>query len=357
MTAQASISVILAFSLAAGLVPALNGPARRVGLVDHPCHRKRHEGQIPLTGGLAMFLAFAAVMTLQSTWLMSLLPLIVGMAILLSVGLVDDLVDLRALHKLLAQILVACLVVVTTGLELNQLGRLLGNQFGPIGLGPFSELFTIACIAFLINAINMSDGLDGLAGGLCMVLLLMLGVLGWLDGAAVGLVVACFALAMAVLGFLLYNMQSPFRSKASVFMGDAGSMMLGFAIAWLAIKLTISEGSSIYPISIVWILFIPALDTLAVSIRRISQGRSPMAADRAHLHHIIQRCGFSVRETVGLMHVSAMICGLIGVMGWYLKLPEALLFGAAAGIMLSYMLLLINAHRIMRWRLRRLRRN
>jgi len=353
--AQSAPLILLAFAVSVGLVPALNGPARRIGLVDHPCHRKRHEGQIPLTGGLAMFLAFLAALAFHAEWIAPLYWLLIGMTLLLSVGLLDDLYDMRALHKLVAQLMVAGLLVLVGGLEINRLGEILGPAVGPVGLGPFSELFTIACIVFLINAINMSDGMDGLAGGLGMVLLVMLGVLGWLGGAEAALVAACFLLAFAVLGFLFYNAQSPFRRKASVFMGDAGSMMLGVAIAWLSISIVNSDGVTLYPISIAWLLLVPAMDTLAVSLRRISQGRSPMAPDRAHLHHIILRCGFSVRSTVKIVHLVAMGSAAAGIAGWYYDLPEWLMFGLAAVIMALYIVVLINAHRIVRWHLRKRR--
>jgi UDP-GlcNAc:undecaprenyl-phosphate GlcNAc-1-phosphate transferase len=355
VTAQSALLIFLAFAVSIGLVPALNGPARRIGLVDHPCHRKRHQGQIPLTGGLAMFLAFLVALAFHSEWIAPLYWLLTGMTLLLSVGLLDDLYDMRALHKLLAQLLVAALLVLVGGLEINQLGEILGAAVGPVGLGPFSEIFTIACIVFLINAINMADGMDGLAGGLGMVLLVMLGLLGWLGGADAALVAACFLLAFAVLGFLFYNAQSPFRQRASVFMGDAGSMMLGVAIAWLSISIVNSDSANLYPISIAWLLLVPAMDTLAVSLRRISQGRSPMAPDRAHLHHIVLRCGFSVRSTVKIVHLAAMWSAAVGIAGWYFDVPEGLLFALAAAIMLGYIVALINAHRIVRWHLRKRR--
>jgi len=346
----------MAFVIAAGLVPALKKPARRLGLVDHPCRRKRHDGQIPLTGGLAMFLAFMTALLINFSYLGTYASLLGGMCILLIVGMLDDLLDIRALYKLTAQVLVATIMVLVSGLEVHQLGSIFGAEVGKIGLGPFSIPFTIACVVFLINAINMSDGLDGLAGGTGMFILLMLALLGWLNGAPTSLVVVCLVLATAVIGFLMYNLQSPFRQKASAFMGDAGSMMLGFGIAWLTIAMVTAESTSVYPVSIAWLLLIPATDTLAVSVRRISMGKSPMAADRSHLHHIIQRCGFSVRNTVRIIHLAVVFTGSVGVFGWYYKLPEWLLFVAAAGCMVGYMLLLANAHRIMRWRLRLVRR-
>ncbi len=355
LTMQGGTMVGMAFLVAAGLVPALSGPARRLGLVDNPCRRKRHEGQIPLTGGLAMFLAFFAAMLLNHSLFGPYASLLGGMGILLLVGLLDDLVDIRALYKLAAQVLVATLMVLVSGLEVHQLGPLFGPAVGPVGLGPFSVPFTVACVVFLINAINMSDGLDGLAGGIGLCVLLMLALIGWLDGAPWSLVTLCLVLAMAVLGFLMYNLQSPFRRQASAFMGDAGSMMLGFGVAWLAIAMATAEQKTVYPVTVAWLLLIPTMDTLAVSVRRMLLGRSPMAADRSHLHHIILRCGFSVKNTVRIIHMAVLLSGGIGIAGWYYGLPQWLLFATAAVTVLGYMTLLASAHRILRWRLRRIR--
>ncbi|MEN1727383.1 MAG: MraY family glycosyltransferase [Pseudomonadota bacterium] len=337
------------------LIPVLATPARVLGLVDNPCHRKRHEGQIPLTGGLAMFLAFLAALIFQWSWLPSLASLLMGMGVMLAVGLTDDLIDVRPLYRLAWQVLAATVFVLFSGLEVIQMGQLFGTWVGPIGMGPFSEVFTVACVVFLINAINMSDGMDGLAGGICFFTLLMLGLLGWMDGASPMLVLVSFTVALSVLGFLLFNIQTPWRSRASAFMGDAGSMMLGFAIAWLAIAIATAEGSTVYPISIAWLLLVPAMDTLAVSVRRIRQGRSPMSADRCHLHHILHRSGWSNQTTVRIVHLLVLLSGAIGVLGWWVQASEGLMFGLAALVMLGYMQFLARAHRFLRWRQRRLR--
>jgi UDP-GlcNAc:undecaprenyl-phosphate GlcNAc-1-phosphate transferase len=357
MTLHSGWLAAMAFAVSAGLVPALRGPAVRLGLVDRPCHRKRHEGTIPLTGGLAMFLAFLAALLVGVGHFGNHAGLVIGMTVLLIAGVVDDLIDLRALFKLLIQVTVATVVVIATDLQIRQLGPLFGPAIGNVGLGPMSVPFTVACFVFMINVINMADGVDGLAGGLGVIMLSLIALVGWLGGAPTSLVGLSLILATAAAGFLLWNMRFPFRSKAAAFMGDAGSMMLGFAIAWMAIATATSPSASIYPITIAWVLLIPCMDTIAVSIRRISQGRSPMAADRAHLHHIFQRCHFSVTATVGMIHFLTLATGLLGILGWWLELPQWLLFLLAAMTIVGYTLLLMSAHRLIRWRTRRLRYN
>jgi len=350
LTVQTVATLIAAFLLTAGLIPALRSPAQRLGLVDQPCHRKRHEGQVPLTGGLAMFLAFIVALSIQWVWLPSLASLLLGMLIMLAVGVADDLFDIRPLYKLLSQILVATVFVLLSGLEVIHMGQIFGTWIGPIGMGPFSEVFTVACVVFLINAINMSDGMDGLAGGICFFLLMMLGTVGLMDGAEPMLVSACFALGLTVAGFLLFNIRTPWRRRAGAFMGDAGSMMLGFAIAWLAIALANTEGSSVYPITTAWLLLVPAMDTLAVFFRRARQGRSPMSADRSHLHHILHRSGYSETATVRIVHALVLLAGAIGILGWWFQASEGLMFALAALVIVGYMLFLARASRFIRWR-------
>ena len=344
-----------AFLIAAVMVPMLRAPAAALGLLDHPDRRKRHEGCTPLTGGLAMFIAVIATLGLHFYTLTDFGGLILGMAVLLVMGLIDDLVDVRAIFRLVVQIGVATAAVVGFGLEVRELGELLGPAFGTISLGPFSTIFTVISMVFMINVINMADGVDGLAGGICVLLFGMLALIAWLSGAPSSLFMLCLITAAATAGFLMWNMRLPFRSRASAFMGDAGSMMLGFAAAWLAtaIATTPGNGQAVYPIVIVFVLLVPSMDTVAIILRRLSQGRSPMSPDRAHLHHILRRCGLSVPATVGLIHLSVLCSGLLGIFAWQMNLPEWPMFLMASMLILGYSFALINSHKILRWQLRK----
>lgn len=350
-----TLATLTAFLVATLMVPALHQPARRIGLTDDPCRRKRHNGSIPLTGGLAMFVAVLAALTFHSPFLFDYASLVMGMAVLLAVGLADDLFELRALHRLLVQVMVAGVSVHWSGLDVSQLGQLFGPTVGWVGLGQFSPLFTILSIVFLINVINMTDGVDGLAGGITMLFFALLAVIAWLSASPASLVAMCLIMMAATGGFLVWNMRFPFRSNASAFMGDAGSMMLGFAAAWLAIAVAVmpGDGPRVYPIVIVWVLLVPSMDTIAVTVRRLSRGRSPMAPDRTHLHHIMRRCGLSVTTTVGLIHLSILMTGLFGIIAWQAEVPEWILFTLATALIVGYTLALLSAHRILRWGLRR----
>ena len=347
------LALLVAFLVAGVLIPAFDGPAHRLGLIDHPDHRKRHAKPTPLTGGLGVFAGFAVAIFVLGTPMAPYWSLIFGMIVLLLTGLADDLVDVSAKARLLIQIGVGCLMVYGGGLQINILGEIFGPAYGPVGLGLFAGPFSVACVVFMINAINMSDGLDGLAGGSCLFIFALLAMAGWMSGASLNLVVIPMTLALATLGFLVHNLRMPGRERARVFLGDAGSMMLGFAIAWLAVAIHKDPGANIYPISMAWILIVPAMDTLALFFRRIHLGKSPFAPDRTHLHHIFRRCGYGVATTVHLIHLLVVATGLFGILAWQYRWPEWLMFAGAAGILLGYQVFLANAHRVLKWHRRR----
>lgn len=355
-SAEIATALIAAFAVTSLLVPAIEGPAQRMGLVDHPDYRKRHKRPTPLTGGLGIFAGFIIGLLVFGITFTPFWTLIVGMIVLLIVGLVDDLVEISARARFLIQIAVACLMVYGGDAEIRVLGDLFGSAYGPVGLGIFSGPFTVACVVFMINAINMTDGLDGLAGGIGVIMFSLLALAGWLSGAPTDLIAIALLMALATAGFLVHNIRLPGRMQARAFLGDTGSMLLGYSIAWLAVALgTQSGGDRVYPITIALVLIVPGVDTVSLVLRRIHLGRSPFSADRTHLHHIIQRCGYSCATTVHIIHLAILATGLIGIVGWQNRWPEWMLFAFAAGGMISYQVLLSNAHRIMRWHHRRRR--
>jgi len=201
----------------------------------------------------------------------------------------------------------------------------------------------------LINGINMADGTDGLAGGMTAVALVMLLVAAVMGGAHRSFVAVNAVMLAAVIGFLCYNIRVPGRRYATVFMGDSGSMMLGFALAWMAVYLSQVESVDIYPVAIAWILVLPVLDVVSLYFRRLMKGRSPFAADREHLHHVLLRSGFSVTKTVwGLLGVMALF-GALGLVGWRQQWPEYWLFAGLIPVFGAHYLCSVRAWRIMRY--------
>lgn len=337
------------------LTPILTRPAEKLGLMDTPGGRKRHKTAVPLTGGITMFAAFCIFLLLTDDPMRPYASLVVGMGLLLIVGLMDDLQEISPTSKMVAQLLAAVLMVSWGEVQIHSLGNIFG--IGEIKLGEWAIPFTVLCTVGLINAVNMADGFDGLAGGMVAVGLFWLIVAGQINGVPVPFLALLAALFMIVSGFLVYNMRGPWRQRAATFMGDSGSMMLGFAIAWAAVYVSQKDSASVYPVSIAWILALPVIDLVSLAIRRTLRGRSPFSADREHLHHIFMRAGYSVTFTVSLFLILMFIFGLIGVIGWQQQWPEYYLFWSLLGIFALHYYFTTRAWRVMRVLRRRVARS
>ncbi|WP_051231013.1 MraY family glycosyltransferase [Kaistia adipata] len=337
-------ALAVAFLLSVAMVEALRRLAPALGLVDQPTARKVHRGLVPVSGGLAMFLVYSTMLAgwashaswaiAEAGWLIAALCLLVG------VGVLDDRYDLRPWTKLLAQALVA--LALCYGWAEEDGGPMLAT-FGAVFampdwfVLPLTLLFVMGCI----NAFNMADGLDGLAGGMAAVALAGIAIVAMLLEHHFVLQASLLLLAV-VFGFLVFNMRSPWRRRASVFMGDAGSMMLGCVIAGLILSLSSASAGEVAPPSaelfaaLLWLVAIPIVDTLSLMVRRPLAGRSPMAADRSHLHHLLIDRGYSPMGAVLLLVALAALLGGIGLVGALADMP--------AGIMIAGLLGPIGAH-------------
>lgn len=331
-----------ALAMTALAISLLRKPAIALGLTDRPGGRKQHQGVVPLTGGLGVFIGFLAVVPLLPLPLGEWLPLLVGMAMLVLCGVVDDARDMRSLVKLGVQLAAALLLVVWGGLAVHFLGTFPG--VGAVTLGWVALPLTVVAVAGLVNAVNMMDGIDGLAGGMVVAMLGWLAFVAGLQG-QYELLGVILSLAAAVVGFLLFNLRHPWRSKASVFMGDAGSMALGFAIAWFVVALSQAEVAVISPIAYGWILVLPVMDTLSLAIRRVRKGQSPFSADREHLHHIFLRAGFTHGGTTLTLVLVAFGLGAVGVLGSLVGVPDVLLLMGLIGAGLLHYVFIQHAWR------------
>ncbi|MEJ2138091.1 MAG: MraY family glycosyltransferase [Gammaproteobacteria bacterium] len=311
--------------------------AYATGLVDKPDERKHHEGSIPLVGGISIYLAVATA-TLVGTTMVGKDVLIQSGAgvfllsslLLVVVGVWDDLRNLSPLLKLVAQIAAALIMIYLGGIVVTDLGSI-GFSGNPVRLGIWAVPFTVFATVGVINAINMADGLDGLVGNMTLVSLLGLGLATSMWG---GVPVAAMLniLSAGVIGFLLFNQRLFWRPKAAVFLGDAGSMMLGFALAWAAIVASQGPDRSLSPAAALWFVAVPVCDTLSVAVRRLLEGKSPLTADARHLHHLFMRVGFSVNETLLFMCGLAVAGVTVGLAAEWYGVPEwalLLLFLAA----------------------------
>lgn len=338
------LSVGFIFSLVA--TRALIGLAPRLALLDHPDGRKQHADPTPMVGGLAMLIALlVAAQIFLPAYASQNQPLFIATFIAL-LGVLDDRFGIKALPRLAAQAMLAIGMVYWTGIQLHELGDLTFS--GNIELGALSIPMTVIGVVGVINAVNFSDGLDGLAGGLVLVAVGFLLVFSLRAGGGV-LSLELITLLGVLLGFWVLNARYFRRSKAAVFMGDAGSMFLGFLLAWYFIKLSQGDGRILSPVTTLWIFALPLFDTVGIMLRRILRGRSPFAADREHLHHIFLHAGFSVCKTVSIMLLLALVLGLIGFIGEVSRVPEAVMFWLFIALFGFYFVVMMHAWKVMRW--------
>lgn len=338
-------TLLLAFLLTILIIHSLKKPARDWGWVDKPNHRKHHKGAIPLVGGTAMFIAFAVAWLTLNQSLVALNGLLGGMSILVVTGIYDDRHEAPASLRFVAQIVASFCIIWGDGVYLRSLGELLGNS--AISLDLMAVPFTIFCVVGVINALNMIDGLDGLAGGLALVSTVCLLLLAQASQAHPSIILLLGLLASVITGFLYFNLRHPWRRQASVFMGDAGSMVLGLALAWAFVKLSQGEQRAFSPIVAVWVFGLPLMDTIAVMIRRVLGGKSPFESDRRHIHHLLLHSGISTAKvTVYLLLASAALGG-IGIAGWYKAVPDHALFYGFLSLFALYFFLTSLAWRML----------
>ena len=289
-----------AAALVVGLVitPVVRGAAHRFGLLDYPGGRKVHQVPVPRLGGVGMAIAFGVAIgaaTLVSPDLGATavlrpnraLPILAGVSLLLVTGVIDDTRGMRALVKLVMQV-VAATVAWALGLSIDAV-------FGPWGvvyLGWLSLPVTVAWVVGVINAVNLIDGLDGLASAVVLTVLAAFGLLAATDGVDPTLPIIA-ATGGAALGFLAYNLH-----PASIIMGDTGSMFLGFVVAAIGISLTQDGISPAAPWVPMIALGVPILDTLWAVVRRTARGEPFFVADRGHIHHQLLRIGLSQRDAM-----------------------------------------------------------
>jgi len=287
--------IVLACALAAGIsaiaLVLLVRLAEPLGLVDRPNSRKLHVGHIPLVGGLSVFIGVLCA----ALWLGSLSHfmriLLATSAVLALLGALDDRYDLSVRARLLVQTAAILTVIGTTGVYIHSVGHLFGHE---LTMGWVGVPFTVIAVIGLLNAFNMMDGIDGLAGSLSLVTIgaiLLYSNAAQIQGPAMLMLLT----GCALLPYLAANLGMVGRK---VFLGDAGSMVLGYLFAWTLIDFSQAAPAHISPIDVLWCVALPVLDTIAVMYRRLRQGKSPFKPDRGHIHHIVMGAGLSPRRTL-----------------------------------------------------------
>src|SRR5574340_1202515 len=286
------------------VTPALIWAANNYGLLDHPDERKQHQAAIPLVGGLAMFFGIAV----SATWFLAhadvFWGLLAALSIIVGVGFLDDRYGLSVRVRFLAQAIAALILALYAGAQLTSLGDLLG--FGTVAVGVFAVPLTVFAMVGVANALNMADGMDGLAGGLALISAAFVAVAAYAS-ARENTLITLLILGGALIGFLFFNMRFPWQRRAKIFMGDSGSLMLGFLLAWAVIRVSHAEKNPLPPAAALWFFAIPLWDT-----------------------------------------VSLLLCGLVGLAGWRLGVPDAAMFYAFMAVFAVYCYGVQHAWKLMR---------
>jgi UDP-GlcNAc:undecaprenyl-phosphate GlcNAc-1-phosphate transferase len=287
------LSFILALTLSTLALPMLIKHATAWGLLDVPDARKRHVGLVPRVGGLAIAMGTLLSAALWSFGDSTYVGFLIGSFVIVLFGLLDDRSNLDYRLKFAGQT-VAALIVIGFGIRLTAL-PFLGGDMIPAILIVLTVIFLLAST----NAFNLLDGLDGLAAGCGILSLAAIGVLALMSPEGGSVVFIAAAALGGILGFLRYN-----THPAIVYMGDAGSQFLGFAIGALAILLIEGSGGRLSPALALPVLGLPVLDTALVMAARIREGRSPFSPDRNHIHHRLLARGLSHREAVAAIYLA-----------------------------------------------------
>ncbi len=321
--------VFIPFIFVALTIPVVKKIAVHVGALDMPNERKVHKVPMPRLGGLGIYAGFLLGYMIFGEHTPTMNSILIGSFVLIITGIFDDIKPLKASHKLIGQVIASLIVVFYGNLLLKDVS-FFGLYFN---FGNFSYIITIIFILGCINCMNLIDGLDGLAGGISSIFFLTIGIIAYFQG-RIGLsVVLTFIMLGSTLGFLIHNF-----NPAKIFMGDSGSMFLGFIIAVITLLgfKTIITSSIIIPLCI---LVVPILDTLCAIIRRKLKGESIGTPDKSHFHHQLLRRNYSVRTTVLIIYLITALFSTASII-WILvdKKIGYIIYGVLMALLIIFVL-------------------
>ena len=280
--------------------------SKYLGLIDHPNSRKNHKGNIPLIGGLIIYFnIFFFMFLFDASYYFSVI--FYTSSILLILGAIDDSRELGVTFRLVSQ-LISCLIIVGSGLVITNIGD---YGFLPnIKIGILSTIFTVFCVIGLTNSFNFIDGVDGLCGGLFLISLSTLLIFAYISQTYYLFedLELILILLITIILFLIFNMSSKFK----IFLGDSGSMTLGFIMAWFLILYT-QVYQVIHPVLAMWCVTLTTFDIITVVIRRILRNKNPFKPDRRHIHHLLLDRGGKHYEVTITILIIASLFNMLGI--------------------------------------------
>jgi UDP-GlcNAc:undecaprenyl-phosphate GlcNAc-1-phosphate transferase len=353
---DAVVGFVLAVAAAAALTPLAARLARAVGMVDQPRERGLAARPTPLLGGLAILgaVVIASLVVLPMTD--ELRGILIGAVLVTAVGVIDDKVELSAPVKL-AGLIAAAVIPVSAGVKVEVITI---PFFGHIGLAGLGGPLTVVGLVAVMNVVNFSDGIDGLAAGVCAIAGAAFAIIAF-DLGRNGAGVLAAIVSGASVGFLFFNFP-----PASVFMGDAGALLLGYLLGCVAVQGSVKTNAILALVLPLLVLAVPFVDTAFVVLKRVKYRRPIYSADRWHLHHRLSNIGFSQRRAIAYLYAWTLIQAGLAValrfvpysdnggdlhLGWSLLMAGLALIAFAASVYLVYVLEILKFRRwIQRWR-------
>lgn len=312
-----AVIFILAALISLIFTPVARKIAYRFGAIDVPDDERRiHNKPIPRMGGLAIYISFVICSLIFSKFNTHVVGIITGGTILVIAGVIDDVKPLRPVQKLIFQI-AASAVLVAFGITIGSITVPFIADDGSVYIGYFGVPLTILWVVGITNAVNLIDGLDGLAAGLAMIFSITIFVVSVISNREVAMLLTAI-LAGSCLGFLPYNF-----NPASIFMGDTGSQFLGFTLAAISTQGAVKSAAAVTLAVPILVLWLPIFDTLFAMVRRKVNKRPIMEADRGHLHHRLLDLGLSHRKVVIIMYLISIFLGATAVLAMVLSTQKS----------------------------------
>lgn len=310
--------------------------APHIGLIDLPNERKKHDGAIPLIGGISIFtgVLIASTFFIEQSNIINLY--LISSALIVFIGTLDDIYDLSVGSRILFQGIVACILVFGAGHYIHNFGQLFGG--GEIKLASYGMVFTVLAVIAAINAFNMVDGIDGLAGSMSIITITSIAILMYLNPSELNILLPML-IVVSTIPYLFYNVSTRNPRGKKIFMGDAGSMYMGLTVIWLLTLCTQpveNSASTFRPVTALWLIAVPLMDMLAIMARRAKRGESPFKADNGHIHHIFLANGYSPRQTLWRISAISITFAVVGILGEQFAIPEWLMLIAFINMFIIY---------------------
>lgn len=338
----------LSFVITIILIPIIIKLAKRFQLMDKPNQRKVHKNPIPTLGGIAIWMGTLLSFLIFTGFAFDyeILVLLAAISILFITGIIDDLKEISALKRLLIQVFSASIVFMA-GFRFDSLMGLFGVFEIPYLI---QYLMTVFWVILIVNAINLIDGIDGLAGGLSLTASIVLAGFLWMKSDVIFALFA-FALSASLLAFLKYNF-----NPAKIFMGDTGSVIIGFLLAIFILRVMngSSNSSTLIPNSIMIkvsfsVILVPVYDAIRVSLLRIKNKTSPFSADKTHIHHLLLKTGFNHKRSAVILYISNALVICSAFLFSHLSIAVFILFIVCEAVFLTE---LLNLKRILNLKIR-----